>query len=256
MGGALASAVCSAIGANEVILADKSQLKSQTLAQNLGCSYGDSRQVATDAKFIFLGVKPQNMEEMISEILPVLNNRSDRFILVTMAAGLSIEKIKHYCNNNYPIIRIMPNTPVSMGKGMILYTTDENVFMDELGEFTNALSKAGRVDRIEEKLIDAASAISGCGPAFVYMFCEAMADAGVECGLPRTKAIEYAAQTLSGAAELLLNSGKHPATLKDEVCSPKGTTIVGVHALEEGSFRGTVMDAIKASYNRTLELKN
>ena len=256
MGSALARAVCKSVSGDEILLSDASTVKAELLANEIKATSADIITVAEHAKYIFLGVKPQNMQEMISEILPVLNNRSDRFVLVTMAAGVSIEKIKYYCNNNYPIIRIMPNTPVSMGKGMILYTTDENVFMDELGEFTNALSKAGRVDRIEEKLIDAASAISGCGPAFVYMFCEAMADAGVECGLPRTKAIEYAAQTLSGAAELLLNSGKHPATLKDEVCSPKGTTIVGVHALEEGSFRGTVMDAIKASYNRTLELKN
>ena len=103
-------------------------------------------------------------------------------------------------------------------------------------------------------LIDAASAVSGCGPAFVYLFAEAMADAGVECGLPRAKALEYAAQTLSGASELIFKTGKHPAVLKDEVCSPGGSTIAGVHALEENGFRAAVMDAVVSAYKKTKEL--
>ncbi|MBO5020657.1 MAG: pyrroline-5-carboxylate reductase [Clostridia bacterium] len=254
MGGALARAVSKSQNEKEILLADRSETKAQLLANELGCSYGDNTAVANSAKYIFLGVKPQVMKETIESLLPILQKRNDRFILVTMAAGLKISQIADMCKANYPIIRIMPNTPVAVGKGMILYAASSEVFMDEIGEFCDSLKFAGRVDRLEEQLIDAASAVSGCGPAFVYMFSEALADAGVECGLPRQKALEYAAQTLSGAAELLLTSGKHPAVLKDEVCSPGGTTIAGVHALEDNGFRAAAMSAVKAAFDRTKEL--
>ena len=254
MGGALARAVSKSVNTKEVLLSDRAEVKAQLLANELGCSYGDNTAVASSAKFIFLGVKPQVMKATIDSLLPTLQKRNDRFVLVTMAAGLKISDIANMCKANYPIIRIMPNTPVAVGKGMILYSASDEVFMDEIAEFCDALKQAGKVDRLEEKLIDAASAVSGCGPAFVYMFCEALSDAGVECGLPRQKALEYAAQTLSGAAELLLTSGKHPAVLKDEVCSPGGTTIAGVHALEDNGFRAAAMAAVKAAYDRTKEL--
>ena len=255
MGGALARAVTKAVSGSDVLLADRAEVKAQLLANELGCSYADNTAVASSAKFIFLGVKPQVMAETLEGILPILQRRTDRFVLVTMAAGLTVSDIANICKTNYPIIRIMPNTPVSVGKGMILYTASKEVFMDEIGEFCEALKLAGKLDKLDEKLIDAASAVSGCGPAFVYMFCEALSDAGVECGLPRQKALEYAAQTLSGAAELLLTSGKHPAVLKDEVCSPGGTTIAGVHALEENGFRAAAMSAVKSAFDRTKELK-
>lgn len=254
MGGALARAVTKSVGADEVLLADKAATKAQLLADELKCSYSEINAVAASAKYIFLGVKPQVMEAALKSILPVLQKRDDRFVLVSMAAGLKISAIEKMLGSEYPIIRIMPNTPVSVGKGMILYTANDNVFMDEIAEFCEALKKAGRLDKIEENLIDAASAVSGCGPAFVYLFAESMADAAVECGLSRQKAIEYAAQTLSGAAELILTSAKHPAQLKDEVCSPAGSTIAGVHALEENGFRGAVIGAVKAAFERTKEL--
>lgn len=254
MGGSLARAICRAVNPKEVLLSDKASVKAQLLADELKCSYGDNAATAESAKYIFLGVKPQVMNVALNEISDILRNRNDRFVLVTMAAGVQISDIERMLLEQYPIIRIMPNTPVSKGKGMILYTANENVFMDELTEFVESLKYAGRVDRIDEGLIDAASAVSGCGPAFVYLFAEAMADAGVECGLPRQKALEYAAQTLSGAAELLLTTGKHPGVLKDEVCSPGGTTIAGVHSLEDNGFRGAVMSAVKAAYDKTRKL--
>lgn len=255
MGGALARAVAQAVGGESIALADSSAKKAQLLSEEIGSSYADTATVASSAEYIFLGVKPQVLESVLNSIADILAKRSDRFVLISMAAGVSLDSIKAMLKRDFPIIRIMPNTPVSKGKGMILYSANDSVFMDEIGEFCTALKKAGRVDRIEERLIDAASAVSGCGPAFVYLFAEAMADAGVECGLPRDKAVEYAAQTLSGAAELLLYSGKHSGVLKDEVCSPGGTTIAGVHALEESGFRGAVMNAVKAAYDKTLKLK-
>lgn len=111
-------------------------------------------------------------------------------------------------------------------------------------------------DEIKESLIDAGSAVSGCGPAFVYIFAEALADGAVECGLPRDKAIEYAAQTLVGAAKMVTESGEHPEKLKDAVCSPGGSTIAGVHALEDGAFRACAMNAVKASFDKTKILGN
>lgn len=254
MGGALARAVCKAVNKNELILSDKSATKVSSLSNDIDCFFDESKVVAQKAKYIFLGVKPQVMSQALQELSPILKSRDDRFVLISMAAGLKISTLTEMLGFNCPIIRIMPNTPVLAGKGMILYSYSDTVFMDEIGEFCQALKYAGKLDRIDEKLIDAASAVSGCGPAFVYLFAEAMADAGVECGLTRAKAIEYAAQTLSGAAELMLTSSKHPAVLKDEVCSPSGSTIAGVHALEDSGFRASVMNAVTASFERTKEL--
>lgn len=254
MGSALARTVVSVVGGGNVVLADKTTTKAEALAEELGCDFADISEVALTSKYIFLGVKPQVLPDLLAAIKPYLQKRADRFILVSMAAGVKMEAILTMLDEKYPIIRIMPNTPVSVGKGMLLYTYSGNIAMDEVEEFKNALSLSGRVDKINESLIDAASAVSGCGPAFVYMFAEAMADAGVEAGLTREKAILYAAQTLSGAAELMLSGNKNPADLKNEVCSPGGSTIAGVHALETGRFRGTVMNAVKASFDRTREL--
>lgn len=254
MGGSLARAVCKAVGETQVLLADKATVKAELLAEELKCNTADIEVIAQNCKYIFLGVKPQVMKLALDEISDILRNRNDRYILISMAAGVTISKLKEMLGFDCPIIRIMPNTPVSVGKGMILYTPDNNVFMNEIGEFNAALQFAGKLDKLEENLIDSATAVSGCGPAFVYLFAEAMADAGVECGLARHKALEYAIQTLSGAAELMQSTGKHPAVLKDEVCSPGGSTIEGVHALEDNGFRGTVMSAVKASFEKTKKL--
>ena len=148
----------------------------------------------------------------------------------------------------------MPNTPASVGEGMILFAANAAAECD-IPLFLDVLAKAGTLDRLDERLIDAAACISGCGPAFVYMFAEALADGGVACGLPRDKALLYAAKTLKGAAEVILESGAHPEALKDAVCSPGGTTIEGVHALEEGSFRATAQNAVIAAYEKTLLMK-
>ena len=171
-----------------------------------------------------------------------------------MLAGTSIATLTELAGCKCPIIRIMPNTPASVGEGMILYDYNSAVSEEQLSEFTNAFSEAGRLDHLPEASIDAASALSGCGPAFVFLFAEALADAGVECGLKREQANLYAAQTLLGAAQMLLKHG-HPADLKDAVCSPGGTTIAGMHALEKAGFRGAVMDAVNAAYEKTLQLK-
>ena len=164
-----------------------------------------------------------------------------------------MSSIQEMAGGNYPVIRLMPNMPAAVGKGMILYCSTKT-HLDEMVTFLHMMKEAGRFDELPESLIDAGSAVSGCGPAFVYMFIEALADGGVACGLPRQKAQEYAAQTLLGAAEMVLKSGQHPGYLKDAVCSPAGSTIQGVRTLEAGGFRGAVFEAVAAAYDKTVEL--
>ena len=164
-----------------------------------------------------------------------------------------LDIIQELAGEDFPVIRIMPNTPASVGEGMIQYCSS-NVTAEEEEAFLRIMAPAGRLDAVPESLIDAASCVSGCGPAWVYQFIEALADGGVACGLPRTKAQEYAAQMVLGSAKLVLESGKHPGELKDAVCSPGGSTIQGVRVLEEHGLRGAVMDAVIASYNKTKEM--
>ena len=254
MGGALARAAVRRLPPEEVLLSNRTQAKAEALAKELGCTAGSARQAAEESGYIFLGVKPQMMADLLGEIAPVLAARRDRFILVTMAAGLTMEKILSMAGGSYPVIRIMPNTPCAVGEGMILYDANALVTPEELAGFTEAMSGAGVLDRLEEKLIDAGSAVAGCGPAFACQFMEALADGGVACGLPRGKAMLYAAQMLKGTAALQLSTGQHPGALKDAVCSPGGSTIAGVRTLEERSFRGGVMDAVIAAAERTREL--
>ena len=167
--------------------------------------------------------------------------------------GLTIDQIRRMAGNDYPVIRIMPNTPVSVGEGMVLYAS-VGVEEKELTEFACLMKEAGKLDYLPEGLIDAGCALSGCGPAFFCQFIEALADGAVECGLPRDKAMLYATQTAVGTAKLIQQSGQHPGALKDAVCSPGGSTIAGVHELEAGALRGTVMNAVSAAYQKTKDL--
>ncbi len=254
MGSALATAVAGKCGGNAVLLCDKDATRAQSVAEKLGASAGDIATVAAECKYIFLGVKPQMMAGMLTEISDVLKNRQDKFVLVTMAAGLTLDAIAEMAGVNAPVIRIMPNTPASVGKGMILYCANALVSQQDEAEFVDAMSGAGSIDKLPEALIDAGSAVSGCGPAFVYMFIGAMADGGVKCGLPRDKALKYAAETVVGAAEMVLRTGKHTEELKDAVCSPAGSTIEGVSTLENFAFRASVETAVVNSFERTKEL--
>ena len=254
MGGALATAIAKKYSSSSLLISDADTKKAEKLADKISATASSNDYIASNCKYIFLAVKPQVMDKVLSSIKTELKNRSDRFVLVTMAAGLSIKKIREFAGSDYPVIRIMPNTPAFVGEGMILYTA-KDVTDDEIDGFLNALEHAGKLDKIDEKLIDAAGSLSGCGPAFVYLFAEALADGAVECGVPRDKALKYASQTILGAAKMLIETNEHPGKLKDAVCSPGGTTIAGVHALENGAFRSTAMDAVKSAFNRTLELK-
>lgn len=253
MGGALARAAARVLEPDALLLANRTVEKARALAAELGCQAGSVAEAAGRCQFLFLGVKPQMMAELMGQIAPILAARQDRFVLVSMAAGLTMERIRSLAGGSYPIIRIMPNTPVSVGAGVIQYD-HRDVTAEELDEFCHALSQGGLLDPLPERLIDAGSAVAGCGPAFADLFVEALADGGVACGLPRQKAQLYAAQMLLGAAKLILESGQHPGQLKDAVCSPGGSTIAGVRALERQGFRSACMEAVTAAYEKSTEL--
>lgn len=254
MGSAIAAASRKTLRGDEIAITTKHPEHAAALAERFGARAVSIEEIAAEAQYIFLAVKPQMLALVMEPLKGILSSRTDRFLLVSMVAGVTIERVRELSGGSYPVIRIMPNTPCSVGEGMIQYALSEDVTEEEKAFFLQSMSAAGRLDELDEHLIDAASAVSGCGPAFTDLFAEALADGGVECGLPRAKALEYAAQMLIGSGKLLLESGKHPGELKDAVCSPGGSTIQGVHALESGAFRAAVINAVVAAYRKNKEL--
>ena len=253
MGGAMAIAARKAVDGGQILLSNRSPEKARALAEKLGAEVVDNRAAAARSDFLFLGVKPQMMAGMLADIHETLAARERPCVLVTMAAGLTIDTIRRMARVDFPVVRIMPNTPAAIGKGVVLCCAD-GVAAADVEAFKAAMAGAGMLDFIDEHLIDAGSAVSGCGPAFAAMLIEALADGGVACGLPRAKAQAYAAQMLMGTAALQLESGLHPGQLKDAVCSPGGSTIQGVRALEAGGFRAAAFEAVVAAYEKTLEM--
>lgn len=254
MGGAIASVLVKSAGPDALWVSSRTMDKAEAVAAKLGAHASTNRDIAASAQVIFLGVKPQLMAGMLADIAPILASRKDRFLLVSMAGGHTAEHIMEMSGGQYPVLRIMPNTPSGVGAGMIPYCGNALATAEDMALLERLLAPAGRVEPLGEHLIEAASSVSGCGPAFMCVFLEAMADAGVACGLPRKSALEYAAQTMLGTAKLVLESGMHPAALKDQVCSPGGSTIRGVHALEKYGLRAAVEEAVLAAFARNNEL--
>ena len=251
MGGAVALALSKKT--HDILLTSRSVSSAEALAKKLGCRYAQTNEeVASSCDIVFLAVKPQMMASVLQPL--TLQLQKKRPLIVSMAAGLSLKKLDELTSGGLPILRIMPNTPVAIGKGMTTYCANELVSGDILEALLSDLSEAGRFDPIEEKLMDVGSAAAGCSPAYAYMFIEAMADGAVTCGLPRAKAMEYAAAALAGAAEMVLATGKHPGALKDAVCSPGGSTIAGIRVLEDKAFRSAAMECVVAAYSKNKEL--
>ena len=242
MGSALLTAAAKT--GKTIAVFDVDEHKARALAERTGAMVTDASDIAAGSRVVFLAVKPN----IIEKVCEGLTFGADTLV-VTMAAGKTLNEISTAAGTER-VIRIMPNTPAAVGKGMTVYAPAKGVTAEDEALFLDAMRHAGITDKLDEKLIDAAMAVSGCGPAYVYMFAEALADGAVKCGLPRDKANKYAAATLAGAAQMLLDSGLHPGALKDAVCSPGGTTIEGVLALENGAFRGTVADAVVKAYEK------
>ena len=234
--------------------------KAKTAANALKAEvFGSNTEAVEKADFVFLAVKPQILSEVLAEIAPVIQKRmAVSPLLVSMAAGWTIEKIQSAIAYNaevkIPVARIMPNTPALISKGMIALAVSPEVPGEKADALEAMLKGAGSVDRVSENYFNAITGLSGSGPAFAFLFIEALADGGVLAGLPRDKALCYAAQTVLGSAAMILETGKHPGELKDMVASPGGTTIAGIAALESGGFRPATIQAVAAAWKRAIEL--
>ena len=266
MGSALMRGIARAIDGADIGFADADIEKAKSAAEFGARVYASNEEAAEKGDYIFLAVKPQVLGSVLAEIAPVVRERyseGNAPVLVSMAAGWSIQKIAARVSwvpfVSLPrvatqIARIMPNTPALISKGITTLAFSPEVPAEKRAELEAMLGGTGTVDVVSEHLLEAATGVSGCGPAFAYMFIEALADGGVLAGLPRDKALIHAASTVLGSAAMVLETGKHPGELKDMVCSPGGATIAGVAALENGAFRSAVIKAVGASGRRALKL--
>lgn len=253
MGSALIASCAKSSLSCSFFLSDADKTKSAALAATLGGTVSDNKAICDVCDFVFLAVKPQILPAVLDEIAPAVKARIASLTLISMAAGVATDKILSHLSPDTSLIRIMPNTPAMVGEGVIVYDT-RSVSDDTEKAFRSLLQKAGLVEKLPEEKIDAACALHGSGPAYAFLFLEALADGGVLCGLSRDAALRFAAQTLKGSAEMVLQTGRHPGELKDAVTSPGGTTIEAVRVLEDGAFRGTVVEAVRAAYRRALEM--
>ncbi len=261
MGGALARAACRAVDPMQIVICTLHPENSERLSLELGCLAAPAAaQAATGAEYVMLCVKPQYYAQVLRDLLPVLRENADLGFcqtLVSIVAGVTINSLSSIlaeADLKMPIIRMMPNTPAAIGKGVMLVAANDAVSVENSEHFRQLLKFGGMLIPMSEQMLDLSTPISGCGPAFVYMFIDALADGGVQIGIPREQARLLAAQTVLGSASMILESGMHPGELKDAVCSPGGSTIVGVEKLEEHSFRYAVAQAVKAAYDRNCQL--
>lgn len=253
MGSALARSVMKSVSAFHIVINDVNKEKVNAFCAETGAMTGDLYEIASDCKYIFLAVKPQMLPELAKELRPMLDERKDGFVLVSMAAGITTSRLSDLLGS-YPTVRIMPNLPVSVGEGVVLYTATEGVSESDLNGFLDIMKNAGTLMRLDEKLIDAGTSVSGCGPAFVCQVIEALARGGEKCGLSYEDALIMAEHTLIGTAKMLAETKGDPIALCRAVCSPGGSTIEGVKTLENGGVDRLFSDAVEASYKRNIEL--
>jgi pyrroline-5-carboxylate reductase len=208
-------------------------------------------EAAKDAGVVILAVKPQHMAEVLKEITPALTGDQ---LIISVAAGVSIAQLTLNLGADRRIVRVMPNTPCLVQAGAASFARGGKTTPADAELVKKMFSTVGLAFEVPESLLDAVTGLSGSGPAYAFQIIEAMSDGGVAAGLPRPIATQLAAQTILGAAKMVLETGEHPGALKDAVTSPGGTTIAGLHELERGSLRGTLMNAIVAATRRAQEL--
>jgi len=199
---------------------------------------------------VVLAVKPVYLPHVLSEVHDYLNGK----FVISIVAGWTYEMLQEALPDDARFVRVMPNTPLAVGEGMSLISARYSCTDEEFAFAKQVFEAAGKIAIVEDHVFTPSNGISGCGPAFVYTFIEALADGGVRYGVPRALAYELAAQTLIGAAKMVLETGEHPGKLKDAVCSPGGTTIEGIYALERGGMRAAVIDAVGATVEKTKKL--
>ncbi|CAH0344217.1 pyrroline-5-carboxylate reductase [Bacillus sp. CECT 9360] len=211
----------------------------------------DNREIARFADFLFLAVKPDIHESVIKEIKDYIKEDA---VIITIAAGITTQAVEQAFGKTVKVVRTMPNTPSLVREGLTAVSVNTAVSEIDLDEIFSLLNSFGKTEMIKEQLMDAVPAISGSSPAYVYMFIEALADGAVRDGIPREQAYRMAAQAVLGAAKMVLETNLHPGVLKDAVCTPGGSTIEAVAALEENNFRAAVLNAMKACTGKSKAL--
>jgi len=254
MGFAILKGLLSANPPEKLTFSEPDREKAEDICARTGVSASkDNKSCAAASGYVILAVKPQHLDSVIQEIRDEI---TDRHIMISIAPGVSIEGLRSMFGRPCRIVRSMPNTPALVGEGMTGVCYDEKDFEpEELGTIHAFFSSFGKLKRVDEKLMNAVVCASGSSPAYVYMFIEAMADSVVQYGLPRAAAYELVAQTVLGSARMVLETGEHPGRLKDMVCSPGGTTIAAVAALEEYGLRNALIKAGEACYEKCLKIK-
>ena len=207
--------------------------------------------VVSHSEILFLAVKPQNMAAVLAELKPLLK---PEHLVISIAAGITLATLEAGLGNGRRVIRVMPNTPCLVNASASGYALGSSATAEDAQTVELLLSSVGLAFKVQEHLLNAVTGLSGSGPAFVYLMIEALSDGGVRMGLPRDVAMRLAAQTLLGSAKMVLETGLHPGELKDAVTSPGGTTIAGLHALERGGLRASLMNAVEAATLRAIEL--
>ncbi len=241
-----------AVSGENINVFDLDRMKAEGLSKEYGVTFlGSEVEVAEKSDIVILAVKPNIYRAVLEKIKDIINK--DKIIL-TIGAGISIRFVENMIGEDKKVVRTMPNTPAQVLEGMTAVTFNSNIGEEDKKAVHMILDSFGKSMEIEEKLMHAYTGISGSLPAYVYMFMEALADGGVLEGMPRDKAYSIIAQAVKGSAAMLLETGKHPGQLKDEVTSPGGTTIEAVKVLEKGNFRGTVMEAVAACTEKSRKM--
>lgn len=240
------------ISVDDISASDVSEASRAAFFQATGVEVtADNREAAWNDDLLVLAVKPQVVEAVLKDIHDQLDAKT---LIVSIAAGVPIAALERGLPEGQRVIRVMPNTPALISAGASCFARGSHATDRDSDDVRRVLGTVGTVDEVSEQLLDAVTGLSGSGPAYGYQIIEALSDGGVRVGLPRDLATRLAAQTLLGAARMVLETGQHPGGLKDAVTSPGGTTIAGLHALEVGGLRATLMDAVVAATDRSREL--
>ncbi|NLK21719.1 MAG: pyrroline-5-carboxylate reductase [Epulopiscium sp.] len=254
MGYAMMKGLLNYKGNENIIFTDVCTKRIQLVKENLHIeSVTNNKELIEKTKYIVLAIKPQYYSSVLKEIKGILTSNH---VVISIAPGITIDYIKSQLKEDIRVVRAMPNTPALIGEGMSVISFSKDLFEDkERNEVHRVFSTFGKVEEIEESLMDAVVPISGSSPAYVYMMIEAMADGGVLAGLPRELSYKLAAQTVMGSAKMILETKAHPGELKDAVCSPGGTTIEAVATLEKLGFRSSIIEAMKECMRKTKSMR-
>ena len=254
MGTAIMRGLLKTYQPEELLFTSAHEAKMQKITEETGVAHvSTATECAEQVKYLVLAVKPQVLPNVFKELNGKIRKNQ---VVISIAAGYAIADLQAGLGDEARIVRSMPNTPAMVGEGMSGVSYDENLFTDEEKQVIDGFfTSFGKMEKVDEKLMDVVGSASGCSPAYVYMFIEALADGCVKNGLPRQAAYKMVAQAVLGSAKMVLETGKHPGELKDMVCSPGGTTIEGLAALEENGFRGAIIKACDANFEKNKKLK-